>query len=253
MQESLSLIIPVYNEAGHLKEFVQMIDELNLPVHKELVFIDDGSVDRSADILKNYAFKSTTQVLQNAKNQGKGSAIRLGIQHATGNYIGIQDSDFELDPNDIAELITLLVQGKADVVYGSRFKKSTYQVHRTFHYLGNRFLTFLNNLLSGIYLSDMETCYKFFKAEIIKNVILESDRFGFEPEITAKIARLNLRLMEVPISYAPRTYIQGKKITWKDGVSAIMQIIYYNCMRNPKRFYRETLPELYKPKGASWL
>ncbi|HEY0079841.1 MAG TPA: glycosyltransferase family 2 protein [Pyrinomonadaceae bacterium] len=251
--QMVSLVIPVYNEASHLEEFLTLIDRLELPIAKELVIIDDCSTDGSAEIIRNFPFKSAVIFIHQPTNQGKGAAIRVGIQKASGNFIGIQDADFEYDPQDIAALLKPLVEGKAEVVFGSRFKKSNYQVHRTFHYFVNRVLTLLSNVLSGLYLTDMETCYKFFRADVIKNIRLEADRFGFEPEVTAKIAHLKLRIMELPISYFPRNYIEGKKITWMDGVAALRHIFYFNLMSRKSRSYYETLPEEYIPKNLNWL
>ena len=162
------------------------------------------------------------------------------------------DADFEYDPAEIPMLLEPIRAGKADVVFGSRFKLGA-QVHRTFHYLINRFLTVLSNLLSGLYLSDMETCYKFFRAEIIQHIVLESNRFGFEPEVTAKVARLKLRVMELPISYFPRNYIEGKKINWKDGVAAVFHIVRFNLLSSPKESFLPSLPQQFVPKGTQWL
>ncbi len=162
MQQTVSLIIPVFNEAPHLARFLDDIDKLALPLGKELVIVNDCSTDDSAKILANFQFQSPTVLINQLRNQGKGAALRTGIQQATGDFIGIQDADFEYDIDDIPKLLAPLLEGKADVVYGSRFKKTNYQVHRTLHYLGNRTLTMLSNIMSGLYLSDMETCYKFF-------------------------------------------------------------------------------------------
>lgn len=249
----VSLLIPIYNEAQHLQQFLQAIDQLQLAIAKELVFVDDCSTDGSKDILLNFSFKSEHQIIYHEVNQGKGSAIRTALAAATGDLIGVQDADFEYDTNDLPALLAPLIEGKADVVYGSRFKKSGPQVHRTFHYLINRFLTALSNLCCGLYLTDMETCYKFFKRDIIKNIRLESCRFGFEPEVTAKIARLRLRMFELPISYYPRNYLQGKKISWKDGVAAIRHIIFYSLIAKPDDYLSKSLPEKYLPKGGNWL
>jgi glycosyltransferase involved in cell wall biosynthesis len=249
----VSLVIPIYNEASHLQEFLQNIDTLDLPCEKELVFIDDCSKDESFKILSDFSFKSSTNIFRFSKNAGKGAALRKGFQLATGEIIGVQDADFEYSMDDIAELIKPLMQGKADVVYGSRFKKNATQVHRTFHYLINRFLTLVSNMSSGLYLTDMETCYKFFRQEIIKNIELESNRFGFEPEITAKIARLKVRVMELPISYFPRTYLEGKKITWKDGVAALRHIFYFNFFCDSKKYILSTMPGKYIPRGRQLL
>lgn len=248
----VSLIIPVYNEADHLEQFLLAVDRLELPIEKELVIIDDRSSDNSAEIVRNFKFGSKVTFLIQEVNSGKGAAIRRGIEAASGDIIGVQDADFEYELSDIPQLLIPIIEGKADVVYGSRFKKTGYQVHRTFHYLVNRALTMLSNLLSGLYLSDMETCYKFFRGDIIKNIRLESNRFGFEPEITAKIARLQLRVLEIPILYFPRNYLQGKKITWKDGVAAVRHIVYYNFWAT-KGCFKADMPAKYLPSGGLWL
>lgn len=249
----ISLIIPVYNEESHLKEFLEKVDTLELPLKKELVLINDCSKDRSKDIIENFPFKSETIFIDQSKNQGKGAALRAGIQKATGDIIGIQDADFEYDMTEVPSLIQPFLESKADVVYGSRFRKDGSQVHRTFHYMINRFLTLLSNFSSGLYLSDMETCYKFFRADVIKNIKLESDRFGFEPEITAKVARLKVRVMELPISYYPRNYLEGKKITWKDGVAALRHILYFNFVSPKQSFFEKSMEPKYLPSGRQWL
>ncbi len=251
--QKVSLIIPIYNEADHLERFLKVIDEVQLPVKKELVIVDDFSSDGSREILRRYSFLSETVIVEHDKNRGKGAAIRSGIESATGEFVGVQDADFEYDPGDIARLLEPLIAGRADVVYGSRFHRASMQVHRTVHYLVNRILTIVSNLLSGLYLSDMETCYKFFRSDVIKNIILETDRFGFEPEVTAKIAHLKLRVMELPISYFPRNYLEGKKITWKDGIAALRHLLHFNLVASKKASFRDTLPEHYIPKGRNWL
>lgn len=248
----LSLIIPIYNEADHLKEFLSKIDLLQLLIPKELIIVDDCSTDDSLSIINNFNFNSKVLIIGKKNNEGKGAALRTGIQAATGSIVGIQDADFEYDINDIPAIIEPLLQDTADVVFGSRYKNSIL-VHRTFHFLINKLLTFTSNLSSGLYLSDMETCYKFFKKEIIESTILESNRFGFEPEITAKLSKLKLRLAEVPIRYFPRNYIEGKKITWKDGIAAIGHIIRFNYFRNLNQSFSSKLPSKYIPKGQNWL
>src|SRR6266480_1177838 len=253
MTRTLSLIIPVYNEAQHLEQLLTIIDMLELPVAKELVIVDDHSTDRSADTIKKFRFRSRTVIISQPQNQGKGAAIRVGIRQATGDFIGVQDADLETNIADIPALLEPLLADTADVVYGSRFKKSSYQVHRTFHYLVNRMLTTFSNIMSGLYLTDMETCYKFFRADVIKNIKLESNRFGFEPEVTAKIARLRLRVMELPVSYFPRQYLEGKKMNWKDGVAAVLHIIYYNLLRKRKDCFLEAMPQRYLPGKGSRL
>lgn len=251
--QKVSLIIPIYNEAGHLQDFLEKIDKLELNLNKELVFIDDCSRDHSLTILKSHTFSSECKILEQSKNQGKGAALRRGIEEATGTILVVQDADFEYDMDELPQLIEPILTNKADVVYGSRFRKEVHQVHRTFHYLVNRILTLISNILSGMYVSDMETCYKIFKAEIIKNINLESNRFGFEPEVTAKIARLKIRVREYPISYYPRNYMEGKKITWKDGIAAIRHLVYFNLFASKKNFFKKELPQQYIPIGRQLL
>jgi glycosyltransferase involved in cell wall biosynthesis len=253
MSQTISLVIPVYNEAEHLERFLQVIDTLELPVEKELVIVNDRSTDGSGEILDRFSFRSKVQVIHQPQNRGKGAALQVGIKRATGTIIGIQDADFEYEPREIPSLVVPLLEGRAEVVFGSRFHRTSGQVHRTFHYLINRGLTILSNLLSGLYLSDMETCYKFFRAEVIQNLVLESERFGFEPEVTAKIARLKLRVMELPISYFPRNYIEGKKINWKDGVAALFHIVHFNLLSSPRQSFSRELPPHFIPKGTQWL
>jgi glycosyltransferase involved in cell wall biosynthesis len=249
----ISLVIPVYNEEGHLQEFLEKVDKLSFSIEKELVIIDDCSKDNSYSIISGFSFQTPVVIYKQEKNRGKGAAIRKGFELSTGNFIAVQDADFEYDMEELPKLFQPLIEQKADVVYGSRFKKGVHQVHRTFHYLVNRILTIISNILSGLYLSDMETCYKLFRSDIIRNLILKSDRFGFEPEVTAKIARLKVRVMEFPISYYPRNYIEGKKITWKDGIAALYHIVYFNKFQSNKKCFKETLPEKYIPKGKQWL
>jgi glycosyltransferase involved in cell wall biosynthesis len=253
MIQKVSLVVPIYNEARHLESFLQQLDRMDVGMPKELVFVDDCSKDNSREILGQFSFTSEHQIIHQPVNGGKGAALRTGIAKATGAIIGIQDADFEYDMADIPQLLSPIASGQCDIVYGSRFKKNASQVHRTFHYLINRFLTIVSNALCGLYLTDMETCYKFFKADIIKNIQLTSDRFGFEPEVTAKIARLNVRVREYPISYHPRTYIEGKKITWKDGIAAIWHIFYFNIVANKKEFFKKSMDAKLIPGRYQWL
>lgn len=248
----VSLVVPIYNEANNLPRFLEQIDALKLPIEKELIFIDDCSKDNSLQILEGFPFKSPYQILKQDVNQGKGAALHRGIQVATGHIIGIQDADFEYDIDDIPALLVPLMKDKADVVFGSRFKQGG-QVHRTFHYLVNRVLTLMSNMVSGLYLTDMETCYKFFRADIIQNMKLESKRFGFEPEVTAKIAKLKVRVHEISINYFPRTWMEGKKITWKDGIAAIVHIFRFNFCVNREDSFTKQLPERFIPRDSNLL
>lgn len=248
----VSLIIPIYNEESHLESFLNLIDGMDFGAPKELVLVDDCSKDKSFEILSSFKFKSQFQILRNTINAGKGSSLHRGISAATGEIIAIQDADFEYDPTDLKTLIERILMNQADIVFGSRFKKNTTIVHRTFHYLINRFLTLMSNVFSGLYLTDMETCYKVFRSEIIQNIHLTSARFGFEPEVTAKVARLKVRIEELPIKYFPRTYLEGKKITWKDGVSALWQIIYYNLFMSKDQFFKSSMPAKYRVGFQAW-
>ena len=249
----VSLIIPVYNESGHLRDFLSLLDKSDLGLPKELIFVDDASKDGSVDILKAFAFESEHKIFLQEKNQGKGAALRRGIAEASGEILLIQDADFEYDVEDLPMLIAPNLKGKADVVYGSRFRKNVAQVHRTFHYLANRFLTLISNVVSGLYVTDMETCYKVFRTDIVKNIHLQSNRFGFEPEITAKLASLKIRTEEYPIRYFPRNYMEGKKIGWKDGVAAVWHILFFNCFARKANFFKASMPERYKVMGNQWL
>ena len=226
----LSIIVPCFNEINTISEVIGKIKES--PVNKkEIIIIDDFSNDGSREFLKNLK-DDLIQVIFHKKNQGKGSAINTGIKYARGKIIIIQDADLEYDPGEYSNLIKPITDNKADVVYGSRFKGG--QPHRVvyfWHRVGNGFLTFLSNIFTDLNLSDMETCYKAFRSEIIKNIRIEEKRFGFEPEITAKISKRDYRIYEVGISYYGRTYKEGKKIGWKDGFQAIWCILKYNLFR----------------------
>jgi glycosyltransferase involved in cell wall biosynthesis len=233
----LTVIVPVFNEEGRLEEVVAMLMRSRCPIEREWIFVDDHSSDRSTELLGKLASKHGFRVIKQPVNQGKGAAVARGIEAATGDYIIIQDADFEYDPNDIPALLQPLLDGTADVVYGSRFKTGP-QVHRTFHYFANWLLTELSNLLSGIYLTDMETCYKVFRADILKAMNLRSRRFGIEVELTAYIAKIRMRVFELPISYYPRTKLQGKKIGWRDGVAALFHLLRFNWFTSAERAYK---------------
>jgi glycosyltransferase involved in cell wall biosynthesis len=231
MTKTLSILIPVYNEEEYLPRIIQRVLAAPLPegLRKELVIVNDASKDGTADVLRELAqAHGEIHVFDQPKNMGKGAAIRRAIQEMTGDYAIIQDADLEYDPGDYMVILKPLVEGLADVVYGSRF--ATREMRRIVHYhhkLGNLFLTHLSNFFTGLDLTDMETCYKAFKADLIKTIPLRSNRFGIEPEITAKLARRRAVIYEVPISYHGRNYAEGKKIGWKDGVSATWTILKY--------------------------
>lgn len=244
----LSVVVPVYNEENQLAEVIDWLMASPCQIEREWIFIDDQSSDSSFSILKAMAAKHPIRVLQQEKNQGKGAAVRRGIEEATGDYIMIQDADFEYDPYDVPSLLEPLIKGQVDVVYGSRFKKSATQVHRTYHYFVNRFLTVMSNLLSGIYLTDMETCYKIFRADLLKSMNLVSNRFGIEVEFTAYLAKIRPRVAELPISYYPRNYLQGKKINWKDGVAALIHLLRFNLFTPVEEAFK-AVPERYLPSA----
>jgi glycosyltransferase involved in cell wall biosynthesis len=225
----LSIVVPVYNEQATIRQLVAAVQAV--PLDKEIIIVDDGSTDGTRAILGGMSPESAT-VIFHERNMGKGAALRSGFRHATGDIVIIQDADLEYDPRQYPKLIQPILDGNADVVYGSRFITGDYhRVHYFWHMLGNKFLTLLSNMLTNLCLTDMETCYKAFRREIIQQICIKENRFGFEPEITAKLARLNLRIYEVGISYAGRTYQEGKKIGWRDGFSALRCILKYNLLR----------------------
>ncbi|MGK5089191.1 glycosyltransferase family 2 protein [Bdellovibrionota bacterium FG-2] len=243
----LSLIVPVYNEEPHLATVINRLMATSCSLSREWIFVDDCSTDKSLQILRELQPRFGFRLIEQSSNQGKGCAVIRGIAEATGDLIMIQDADFEYDSNEIPLLLEPLLENKADVVYGSRFKKTTFLVHRTYHYFVNRFLTFMSNLLSGIYLTDMETCYKVFRADLVKSMRLQSRRFGIEVEFTAYIAKVRARVFELPISYYPRTQLQGKKINWKDGVAALFHLIRFNWFTSREQAFSK-LPEQYRPE-----
>jgi glycosyltransferase involved in cell wall biosynthesis len=223
----LSVVMPVYNEQGTLREVISRV--LAVPLELELICVDDGSRDGSREILSDLqTAHPQIRVLLQPKNMGKGAALRRGIQESTGDYIIIQDADLEYDPSDYPALLHPLLEGKADVVYGSRFQGSgPHRVLYFWHSVANSVLTLISNALTNMNMTDMETCYKVFRREILQSIRIEEDRFGFEPEITVKIAKRRLRVYEVGISYWGRTYEEGKKIGWKDGIRALWCLLKY--------------------------
>jgi len=224
----LTIIIPCFNEVNTIKKIIDKIIEIN-NYEKEIIVIDDFSTDGSRQILSEIEKVNISKLILNGRNYGKGYCIKKGIEEATGDIVIIQDADLEYDPSDYKKLIEPIHKNQADVVYGSRFIGSEEKrVLYYWHTVGNKFLTTLSNMFTNINLTDMECCYKAFKTEIIKKIDLKENRFGFEPEVTAKLAKKNIRIYEVGIKYFGRKYSDGKKITWKDGFAAIYCIIYYN-------------------------
>jgi glycosyltransferase involved in cell wall biosynthesis len=223
----LSIIIPVYNEKNTFNKIIEKVKAV--PYEKEIIVIDDGSQDGTRDILKNFK-DPDVQIYYHDKNYGKGKAIRTGFEHITGDVVLIQDADLEYDPQEYHILLKPLLDGKADVVYGSRFRGEGKSM-MFWHALGNKFLTLVTNILFNSTLTDMETCYKVFKTKVIQGLDLKSNRFNIEPELTAKILKRGYRIYEVPISYAGREYSEGKKITWRDGFIALWTLIKYRIVK----------------------
>jgi len=221
----LSVVIPVYNEVRTIEEVVARVRAI--PLEKEILIVDDGSTDGTRRRLEDIVRHDDVKVLYHERNKGKGAALRTGFAAATGDVVIIQDADLEYDPRDYRTLLEPILDGRADVVYGSRFLGGPHRVLFFWHYVGNRALTLMSNALSNLNLTDMETGYKVFRREILNDLPLRSNRFGFEPEFTVKIAKRMLRVYEVPISYSGRTYAEGKKITWRDGVVAIFALLRF--------------------------
>ena len=223
----LSVIIPVYNEEKTVSGVIRAVKNCGV-AELEIVVVDDCSSDRTGEALREFAADPQVVIVTHPKNRGKGAAIRTGQSHTTGDAVVIQDADLEYDPQDLPRMFKLIESGKADVVYGSRYSGSEKMVDRYWHYRVNRFLTNFSNVLSNLNLSDMETCYKMIRGDVFRGLKLTANRFGIEPELTAKLADLDLKIYEVPISYLPRKSSGGKKIGWKDGLAAMWFIIRYN-------------------------
>ncbi len=230
----LTIVVPVYNEEQTVETLLRAVLEAPLQegVDREVVVVDDASTDGTAAVLERFADEPRVRVFRQQVNQGKGAALRRGFAEAKGEFVVVQDADLEYDPREYPKLLAPILEGKADVVYGSRFIGS--EAHRVlffWHMVGNRFLTLLSNMFTNLNLTDMETCYKLFRVEVLRRVRLEEDRFGIEPEMTAKVSRLGVRIYEVGIGYAGRTYGEGKKIGWKDGFRALFCIVKYGLFR----------------------
>jgi len=222
----LSVVIPVYNEKNTIEEIISRVQAVDVGIKKEIILVDDCSNDGTREILEKLT-QDNIKVYFHSKNQGKGASLQTGFSKVEGDIILIQDADLEYDPREYSKLLEPILDGRADAVYGSRFLGGPHRVLFFWHYVGNKILTTLSNITSNLNLTDMETCYKVFKREILDKITLKSKRFGIEPEITIKLAKMKCRIYEVPISYSGRDYSEGKKIGWKDGVSAIFHIFKY--------------------------
>jgi len=228
---TLSVIVPAFNEAPTIEAVVRRLREV--PLRIEIVAVDDASSDGTGEILDRLgqgpgSERLVDRVVHHPKNRGKGAALRSGIAAATGDVIVVQDADLEYDPGDLPALLAPIRQGRADAVYGSRFQGGPHRVLFYWHAVGNRFLTLMSNMFTNLNLTDMETCYKLVRADLLKRLPLSSDRFGFEVEITARLSQVGARIWELPITYSGRTYAEGKKITWRDGLAAVLHILRYN-------------------------
>jgi glycosyltransferase involved in cell wall biosynthesis len=244
--ERLTVVVPVFNEAADVRDALAALLQAACPIEREVIVVDDGSTDGTTQLLRPLASTGAVRLIERPRRGGKSVAVADGIAAATGDCLIVHDADREYDPNDIPRLLAPLLAGEADVVYGSRFRREGREVHRTFHFLGNRLLTLCSNVLSGIYLSDMETCYKLIRADLVKSMRLRSRGFGWEVEATAYIAKTGARVFEMPISYYPRTRAGGKKIGWRDGVAALGYLVRFNLLVDFNDAFRD-LPAHYIP------
>ena len=222
----LSIVIPVYNEKNTVLDIISKIDSLTSKLNRELIIVDDGSTDGTRDILKTLEKRSDVKLIFKEQNSGKGDSLKVGFKNSKGDYVIVQDADLEYDPEDYFKLLEAIEGKNKTVVYGSRFM-GHYKDMSSLHYYGNKFLTFITNILYGVALSDMETCYKLFPGDLIRGLNLKANRFDFEPEITAKVLKSGYSIIEVPIRYYGRKHTEGKKITWKDGFNAIYSLVKY--------------------------
>ena len=231
----VSIVTPCFNEKATIAAVLKRIDAVPLVIHKEMIIVDDASTDGTREYLKTLEKENHfLKIIYHEKNQGKGAALRTGFQAAGGDFVLIQDADLEYDPQDYLKLLEPLIQGRADVVYGSRFAGGeSHRVLYFWHFLANKFLTLLCNMITNLNLTDMEVGYKAFRREVLRRIQLKEDRFGFEPEVTIKMSRLGIRIYEVGISYSGRTYGEGKKISWKDGLRALVVIVKYGLLKLP--------------------
>jgi glycosyltransferase involved in cell wall biosynthesis len=240
----LSVVIPAYNERATVERVLRRVKEV--PLRTQLIVVDDGSSDGTVDVLRTLEAKGLIDTLViHERNRGKGAALRSGFGKVTGDVVVVQDADLEYDPAELPRLLEPILAGKADAVYGSRFLGGPHRVLFFWHSVGNRFLTLLSNMMTDLNLTDMETCYKMIRADLLATIPLFADRFGFEPEVTARLAQTGARIYELPISYHGRSYAEGKKIGWKDGVSAIYYILRFNLL-GPK-------PPLWAPREGRWI
>ena len=235
----LSVVMPVYNEFATVEASVGRVRAIAGQVELEIICVDDGSTDGTREVLSRLERQGVVdRLILHERNSGKGSAVRTGIAHATGEVVVVQDADLEYDPRELPRLMEPILDGRADAVFGSRFLGGAHRVLYFWHSVGNGLLTLLSNMLTDLNLTDMETCYKMARADLIKSLPLSSQRFGFEPELTARLAQAGARIYEVPITYAGRTYAEGKKIGWRDGAAAIWHILRFNLLSRRAPAYR---------------